>query len=111
MAIPEQEYLITIKVTINTVDSHNNEESFWYLKIKVDHYDPSSVFGGQINRDHDLIDYSYERPFLEISDISQSGLVTIQFSETLIVPPNAQVMIDSRVLELALTPQNEAFTP
>ena len=52
------------------------------------------------------------RPTMKISKVDRFGLVTVAFSEELVLPPKeALSLIDEKVLDISVTPTNPALTP
>ena len=58
-----------------------------------------------------IINEDMERPELIISKIDQFGLMTIDFSEELILPNDATNAVNKTALFIYLTPLDDAFTP
>ena len=82
-----------------------NQDSFWFLKINVYHFEP--VFSDEDSQEES----GMERPKFKSSEIDNSGLITVHFSQDLIIPMNATSVINSASLEIKLKPLNDAFTP
>ena len=74
-AIPEQVFNTILKVTDNS-----NQDSFWFMKINVYHFEPEfSDLGSQEEP-------GLERPKFKSLEIDKSGLLTVYFSEKLFIP-------------------------
>ena len=91
--------------TLDLINYQNKkEDSLWYLKMKIFSTKPKPPLTPILNE-------NMERPVLTISKIDQFGLMTVDFSEELILPKDVKNTVNKTALFIYLTPLNDAFTP
>ena len=56
------------------------------------------------------MDLNQDQPTFEVKQMSPTGLLTIRFSEQMIIPAKAEEKINADVLSIGIDPEEETFT-